>query len=336
MIGTLAVLLAATGLACANPATEPAARALPLSDGRYAMGTVLEIALYDADPALLSRAFARAAELDAMLTRFDPESDLSRLNARAGAGPQSVPADLSQLLDDSIGYSRLTGGTFDVTVGSLLELWRTGATRGVRPTAHAISQRLTRIGPGHFRSDPRARTAELDAGVAIDLGGVAKGFALDRMAEELTAAGITRALLNFGQSSICALGAPPGTAGWRLLLRDGAGGVAGAIELHDTSLSVSGSLGQGFEIAGVQYGHVIDPRSGEPLARRAVAAVIASSGARAEALSKALLVLDPAAGLALLERLPDAEGLVIASSGELRASSGWALATRFQPEYDTR
>jgi thiamine biosynthesis lipoprotein len=116
-----------------------------------------------------------------------------------------------------------------------------------------------------------------------------------------------------------------------VLVRDARAGFAGVATLRDQSLSMSGSLGQGFAIEGTAYGHVIDPRSGQPLTRRAVSAVVDASGSRAEALSKALLVLEPDEGIALLETLPGAEGLWLDESGELRESSGWRAAVRFEP-----
>jgi thiamine biosynthesis lipoprotein len=166
--------------------------------------------------------------------------------------------------------------------------------------------------------------------MSVDLGGIAKGWALDRVAEILAAEGVTSAFANFGGSSFLALGPPPGGRGWRVLLRDAEHGFAGEMHLRDRSLSVSGSLGQSIEIAGRAYGHVIDPRRGEPLVRSAEAAVVAPSGALAEALGKALLVLGAEEGIALVEALADAEALWIDASGRSRRTSGWDLAVDFE------
>ncbi|RIL00059.1 MAG: hypothetical protein DCC71_19175, partial [Proteobacteria bacterium] len=169
------------------------------------------------------------------------------------------------------------------------------------------------------------------AGAAVDLGGVAKGWALDRMAERARAAGVTSALLSFGQSSLWAIGAPAGEAGWRLLVRRPDGGFAGVATLRDRAVSVSGSLGQSSEIEGKRYGHVIDPRSGEPLIRPLEAIVLCASAAVGEAASKALLVLGEERGVALLGSL-GCEGLLVGAAGARHATPGWEAASRFEPE----
>jgi thiamine biosynthesis lipoprotein len=170
-----------------------------------------------------------------------------------------------------------------------------------------------------------------EKGMKLDLGGIAKGYALDRMLPLLERHGIERALLNFGQSSTWAVGAPAGSAGWRLLVRGPEGRFAGLITLRDQALSVSGSQGQWVEIGGRRYGHIIDPRSGEPLMRARQAVVISRWASLAEALSLALLVLDADTGLALVAAQPGCEGLLIEGGGEFRSTPGWDAATRFEP-----
>ena len=326
---------AVLALACVLARARPPLPA-PVSDGRYAMGTVLEIALHGpgrADgQALLDQLFARSAELERISTRFDPASDLSRFNRSAGLGPQRVHPDLARLLLESSQGARLTRGSFDMTIGPLVELWVAAAEHGRRPEAAALEQARRRVGFHKLRVNSETASAELLApGMSVDLGGIAKGFALDELVQELRRASVKSALLSFGQSSIHALGAPPGEPGWRVLLRDASGGFAGVATLRDQALSVSDSLGPGSWIGARRYGHVIDPRSGEPLTRRSVAAVTASTGARAEALAKGLLILGEREGIAMLEQLDDAEGLLIDAEGGRWATSGWAQAVRFEP-----
>jgi len=335
------ILIRAAGIAVACVAALACAQSGGRlgGDGRYAMGTVLEITLPASQTGELERVFERAAQLDEIFTRFDPGSDLSRLNRDAGRGERSVPRDLAQLLDDAIGFSRLTQGSFDVTVGPLVNLWSRAAKRGKKPTRAELATARALVGTRHLRADPkRARAELLRPGVSVDLDGVAKGYALDVLGDELRARGVRSALLSFGQSSVRALGPPPEGPGWRMLIRDASDGVAGTISLRDRSLSISGSLSQALVIDGVRYGHLIDPRSGRPLMRRGMAAVTSGSGAQAEALSKALLILEPAEGLALIESLPEAEGLLLGADGSKQMTSGWTEVTRFQsaPAYSIR
>jgi thiamine biosynthesis lipoprotein len=299
-----------------------------VSDGRYVMGTVLEITVAG-DPAVLEELFDLAAELDTRFTVY-AESPVVELNRRAGAGPVPVPPEVTAILRDSIAFSRLTGGAFDVTVGPLVELWTDAARRNRLPAAGELAAARARVGSDKIRLD--RDTAELGApGMALNLGGVAKGWALDRMAERLRARGVTSALLDFGGSSQLAIGAPEGEPGFRLLLHGARDDYAGTLLLRDRALSVSGSLGQWSEIAGRRYGHVIDPRSGEPLTVARQAAVVATSAALAEALSKALLVLGPERGLALIASQPGALAVLIEADGSRIASPGFDHAVGFVP-----
>jgi thiamine biosynthesis lipoprotein len=306
------------------------------SDGRPAMGTVLEIEIGARDEAaaraILERCFARVAQLDRLFTRLDPASELSRLNGAAGRGPVAVDPALARILADARDHSRRTRGSFDVTLGPLVELWSAAGRRGRAPAPEELAAALALVGSDGIEvsvSEAGASAALARAGMSVDLGGIAKGWALDRVAEILASEGVTSAFASFGGSSFLALGTPPGEDGWRVLLGDAAGGFA-ALRLEDLSLSVSGSLGQSTEIAGRTYGHVIDPRSGEPLVRAAQAAVVARSGALAEAFSKALLVLGAEEGIALLEELPDAEGFLVAADGRRWRTSGWDRAVAFE------
>jgi len=305
------------------------------SDGRYAMGTVLEIEIDDLEPQSAARAldelFDEAHRLDRLLSIYDPASDISRINRTAGRGKQQVDPDVVEILKLSIAYSELTRGAFDVTVGPLVDLWREAADRDAPPTAAELGAARSLVGADRISAVSREGVSLAAEGMKLDLGGIAKGYALDRMLPLLERHGVESALLNFGQSSSWAVGAPAGSPGWRLLVRGPDGGFAGLITLRDQALSVSGSRGQWVEIAGRRYGHIIDPRSGEPLMRARQALVISQRAALAEALSLALLVLDAETGLSLVAAEPDCEGLVIESGGGWRSTPGWVAAARFEP-----
>jgi thiamine biosynthesis lipoprotein len=325
----LALAAAAGALAAPPPSVE-------VSDGRYVMGTILAITLETGDRArgrmLLDRLYGTAQRLDRILTLYDPTSDVSQLNARAGRGPQAVDPELAELLAQSIAFARRTRGTFDVSVGPLMALWRAAAERGAVPTAAELARARARVGSDGVRVLSARSVEIMRPGASVDLGGVAKGYALDRLLESLRAAGVASALLDFGESSFWALGAPPGEDGWRLLVRRPDTGYVGVATLRDRAVSVSESLGQSLEIGGRRYGHVIDPRSGRPLERAALAMVLAPSAAEAEALSKALLLLGEEDGLALLESEPGCEGLLVLAGGRQAATRNWQAATRFEPE----
>ena len=335
-----AALALAAALACRRDAPCGAL----VSDGQYRMGTVLEIQLCAEDRAsgerLLAAAFARVGELEKRFSTFDPQSDVSRVNQAAGRGAQRVAPELVRLTADSLALSAETQGSFDPTVGPLVALWREAGRAGKLPDASALADARARVGERVVALDAAAQTVALAVPEAsLDFGGIAKGWTLDRLVEDLRAAGVTRALLSFGDSSVAALGSAPEAApdaqGWGLALTDAAGGVAGTVLLRDQSLSISGSLGQFVEIEGHRYGHVIDPSRGAPLERARVAAVLAADGARAEAFSKALLILGPRDGVALLERAPDTDGILFDADAPAAATKGWAAAARYLPESPT-
>jgi thiamine biosynthesis lipoprotein len=324
-------LLAALLLAgCASPEPSTSQR---LSDGRYVMGTVLEVTLHGSDLARLARArdrvFALAEHLEGLLSSYRDTSDISRLNA-AGGAPLRVEPEVLDLLRASLGFTGLSRGSFDVTVGPLVSLWTRAAERDRLPGESEIAAARQRVGAANVRIAADGEIA-LAEGARLDLGGIAKGFALDRMLPVLREEGVESALLSFGQSSAWALGAPPGAPGWTLLARAPEGGFAGLLTLRDRALSVSGSLGQWSEIEGRRYGHVVDPRTGWPLTRRRQALVVARHAALAEALSKALLILGEGEGIEVVAARPDCEGLLLDAQGERYSTPGFAAEAAFEP-----
>ena len=297
------------------------------------MGTLLQLTLVAADEAQARQAadacFALVGQLEAVLTTYDPASATSRMNASAGGGPFAAPPALARILADSQRLSRATRGVFDPTVGPLIELWTRAGRSGRLPSDVEIAAAQRRVGIERIAIDGEGRVS-LGPGMAVNFGGIGKGWALDRARELLAARGIERALLDFGGSSWLALGAPADAPAWRVLLRDGRGGYLGTAALRDTSASFSESFGESSEIEGRRYGHVIDPRTGWPIQEPLAAVALAPDGASAEALTKALLVLGPAEGLAVVAGVAGAEGLAIDASGTLHESPGFRLATRFE------
>jgi FAD:protein FMN transferase len=164
----------------------------------------------------------------------------------------------------------------------------------------------------------------------LDLGGIGKGYAIDQL-KTILQQRKPNALLNFGQSSIWALGSPPDAPGWRILVQRPDGTPAGVITLRDQALSISGTMGQPFIINGQHYGHIIDPRSGKPIRQNLQACILAPTATQAEAFSKALLILGKQQGIALLQQHPGVEGLLLDTNGHYWMTKGWQAATKFAP-----
>jgi Membrane-associated lipoprotein involved in thiamine biosynthesis len=231
-------------------------------------------------------AFDRFAALEDVMSDYRPTSELMRLCANAGQGPQPVSDDLWRVLERAQRLARLSDGAFDVTVGPLVRLWRVARKTARLPDAPALAEAKARVGWRKVRLDPEKRTVALETpGMQLDLGGIAKGFACDEAQKALRAHGVDRALVEAG-GDIVVSGPPPGADGWRV---DAGGGETRV--LVNGAISTSGDTEQFVEIGGVRYSHVVDPRTGLGLTSRVAVTVIAPDGLTSDSLSTALGVL---------------------------------------------
>jgi len=283
---TVIALAAAAALAAgARPA------AAPFTEIHWVMGTFLRVTAEGPGARAAARAcFDDARRLDRTFSRFDPASELTRVHAAAG-GATDVSRDFAALLATSLRLGAATDHAFDVTAGALTARWREGAppSRAER-TAGPQGDAAVRLDGTRLR---------LAAGTRLDFDGIAKGWAADACAARLRAAGVRRALVSFGESSLVAIGAPRGAADWELAVRGPVPGtLAGTLRLRDAAASVSATRVDG----GPAVGRIVDPRTGDAVRTPAVAIVTAPSATEAEAYSKALLVWGPA-GTTRVERL---------------------------------
>ncbi|MBI2896875.1 MAG: FAD:protein FMN transferase [Deltaproteobacteria bacterium] len=268
---------------------------------RWTMGTRLRIVAF-AREEVVAAALDEAGRLDALLSTFRLSSALSALNAAAGRRV-AVPPELAQYLRSAVALAERTGGAFDPTVGPLV-----AASRSRDPGAIAAARAL--VG---FRNVVFHGISEIELrlpGMAIDPGGIGKGWAVDAMVSRLRAAGVSAAFIDFGESSFYGMGAPPGRSGWAVRLRDAHGEPTGPdLILRDRSLSTSMSLALAEEPDRPSRPHIIDPRDGQLVMTPRIAAVVCPSGAEADALSTALVVLGQE-GLAVLDRFPAASAWI--------------------------
>lgn len=322
--------VAAAALPSGSPRPSRAAR---VREAHYVMGTLLDVTVdapsIDTGRAWIRQAVAEAQRLDGELSSFRPESDLSRLNRRAGSGFQRVSPDLYHLLELSTALSAASDRTFDVTVSPLVELWNQARRGDRRPSAEDLAAVRARVGSDKLLLRPPDEVELSAPGMALELGGIGKGYAADRLAEVLRRLGAASALVNFGQSSIVAVGPPAAEPPWPIWVRRGPA-LDGPLLLRDMALSTSASFAESGRVAGRRIGHIIDPRTGKPVMRSAQATVVAPSGAEAEAWSKALLI-EPRYAFRALAARPGAGGLLFSADGEradrrFASLSGWHLA----------
>jgi len=284
---------------------------------REVMGTICTIEAWpesdgpsgEALAAALEDALDEVARWDAILSNWQDDTPLSRLN-RADVGAASpLDPDLQAWLVDATTWSARTDGAFDPAVGSLVHAWGLMSREPARPAADVLEAARRDAGLDRFDLDPTRGTAtRRGAGAQLDPGASGKGFALDHAAERLRDHGVRRALLSF-RSTLLALGPPPGQAGWVVpIVHDGLDRQVTTITLVDQALSVSGGSMRAFVDEGVDRGHVINPQTGVPVEADRLAWAVHDSASASDALATALLVRGP-----LLGEIDDAQGGFLAT-----------------------
>lgn len=343
LVGLLAGLLVSGCVQVPGGSRSAATPArLAVSDGWLAMGTFFEADLRvesgEVEEARAWLAWARVeiARLEAIYSRYDPESRVSALN-RELAGPDvllralHVDAELEALLFASIEVWEETGGAFDITVGPLVDVWTRAAANGEWPPLAELRRAKRRVGSGRLLLPGGGEVGVTVPGMRVDLDGITKGFVLDRLRERLASdLPGAAALLSFGQSSLVAIGDPdrgPSAAegGWRLEIvsRGPRGERLGVVRLRDQALSVSSSVGSVIEIGGQRVSHVVDPRTGAVVEGTIEAVVVADRAAIADGWSTALLVLGAERSAIRLVERAGLEAIVYGVGDRIVFSEGW-------------
>jgi thiamine biosynthesis lipoprotein len=274
--------------------------------------------------------FAVFTGVDRGMSEWREGSPLARVNRAAGGAPVPVPADLLALLRRSVEIAATTGGAFDPTWAALWGVWDFRAAAPALPAAAEVARRAALVDYRRLEIDPAAGTVRLpEPGMQLGLGGIAKGWALDRAAAVLRERRVGSFLIQSGGQVLAggrretAAGARP----WRVGIRDPRGGpddYFAWLDLADASASTSGDYESFFVLDGVRYHHVLDPRTGWPARGVTGVTVVSPDATLADALSTALMVLGPEHGLALAERLPEVEAVVVGEAGELGVTRGLA------------
>jgi thiamine biosynthesis lipoprotein len=288
------------------------------------MATRFELVLCGDDPVFLRAAGEEAldevARLEAQLSLYRPDSELSGINARAAAEAVPVEPRFFALLERIAALSAATDGAFDPTVAPLMRLWGLGgglraenAARRV-PEAESLEAAREQVGMRHVVLERETRTVRFARpGMCLDLGAVGKGYAVERAAAILREAGVAAALLHAGTSTVAAVGAPPGEEAWSVAIRHPveADRHLAHVRLRDRALSVSAPHGKSFTRDGFRYGHVLDPRTGCPVQGALLAAVVSDSATESDALSTALLALGAEGAARLRRHDPGCWGVVV-------------------------
>ncbi len=293
------------------------------------MGTAIHVELWGDDKAAAAAALDAVMQemhrIDALMSHYKDSSELSRVNRDAARQPVQVGAELFGLLSRSIAFSELSGGAFDITYASAGHLY--DYRRHIRPTEEQLAAVREAIDYRHLQLDREARTVRFAReGVRIDLGGFAKGYAVDNGAAILSRLGVRHAVVAAGGDSRM-LGdrcGRPWTVGVRDPRRDGE--VIALLPLEDVAVSTSGDYERYFDDGDERCHHLIDPRTGKsPRAVHSVT-VIAPDGLTSEALSKTVFVLGVEQGMRIVESMPEVDAVVIDAAGKLHFSAGLLAA----------
>jgi FAD:protein FMN transferase len=313
-------------LLCVGPSAaataEPVAPAEPVLKrfefSHTEMATRIRIILYAIDDATASKAagaaFSRFHDLNAILSDYDPQSELRRLCHTSARGETvRVSDDLWRVLVRAEELSERSAGAFDVTIGPVVKLWRSARHTKELPSPTSLQAALSRVGYRSVRLSKDQQAVELlKPNMHLDLGGIAKGYAVDEAMVVLRKHGITRMMIEAG-GNIGLGDPPPERPGWRI-------GIAPAapqspprlyLWLSRTALSTSGDMWQYAIIDGTRYSHLIDPRTGMALTDHSSVTVVGPDGLSTDGLSSAVAILGPEKGLDLIENTPEAAAFIL-------------------------
>jgi len=294
------------------------------------MGTELKLTAWTADDdgaeAAFGAVFGEMQRLEALLSNWRQDSEISQLNVGAGKHAVSIGKDLHDVLRTAEQISEWTDGKFDVTFGALAGLWKFDYQDrdGTIPDRNDVLRRMKLINYRDLIIDEQSGTAFLQhQGMVAHLGGIGKGYAVDRAKDMLHERGFHNFMIQFGGDLYVA-----GRAGdrpWRLGIQDPRGPankIFAAVDLSDSTFSTSGDYERYFIKDGRRYHHIIDPATGEPAMKSRSVTIMAGSATIADGLSTGVFIMGPQAGMALIEQLPDVEGVIVGADNKVLVSSG--------------
>ncbi len=292
-----------------------------------AMGTAIHVELWADDArageAAVQAVFDEMHRIDRAWSPHQPVSELSRINREAGRRAVPLSEEGFTLIERALAFSALTDGAFDISYAAVGRLY--DYREGRRPDAATLAAARTLVGWRGLELDRRAKTLRFAReGMCIDFGGFAKGHAVDNAAALLARRGVRHAYVSAGGDSRV-IGDRRGRP-WGVAIRDprsaDAGEAVAVLPLEDTAISTSGDYERCFVDAGERVHHLIDPATGASAGRARSVTVLGPDGLSCEALSKALFVRGPAAGLALLAQLPGLDAVIVDAEGALHVSPG--------------
>jgi len=293
---------------------------------RFLMGTMVEIVAYGRNQEKVKKAvqdgFKEIERLEKKLTRYRADSVIGQINQNADKKPVKIDDEVFYLIEKSIEICKLSQGAFDITVLPLILLWNFDGENPHPPEAQTVKEKLNLVGCDKIVLDKENQTVFFtESGVMIDLGGIAKGYGAEKVAEILKKSEAEMGIVNLGGDLRVFGGGGKGIAIGIQDPRDRSGVVA-KIYLRDSAVATSGDYERFFIYQGVRYSHIIDPRTGFPASSQGSVSVLYSDGMEADAWATALFVLGAERGMEVLKKLKGLEAVFIDENYSYRFTSG--------------
>jgi thiamine biosynthesis lipoprotein len=289
----------------------------------YKMGTIVQLKVYGAGvESTVEEAFTLIDELEQKMSLNIKGSEINQVNNSAGKKGVEVSIDTYRVIDRALNYAKLSQGYFDPTIGPVVKLWGIGSEEQQIPSKDELADKLKLVNYKQVKLNPEIKSISLaTAGMILDVGGIAKGYAADKVIELLKGQGVKSAYISLG-GNVSVLGAKPDGSDWKVGIQDPKaktrGEVIGIVNVKDKTVVTSGNYERYFIEDGVRYHHILNPQTGYPARNGVISAtIVAKSSFDADALSTAVYILGVEQGLQLVNTLDGVEAILITEDDQI-------------------
>lgn len=300
----------------------------------FLLDTLVEISVFSTDEQAAQKAIDAAyqeiARIETLLSRYRSDSQIALINRSVGKEQFiTITAEVSAIIGRALQYAEMTGGVFDITIGPVVDAWGIGTADERIPEAEELQHLLEFVDDRKVELEPEQGIRLRAPGMIVDLGGIAKGYAIDRGIEALRHHGVTMALINAGGDLRC-LGTKADGTPWRIGVQNPRekNDIVGIIKVSDDAVATSGDYERYFMQDGVRYHHLLNPETGMPARECQSVTIVARTAEMADVMATAVFVMGPERGLAFLNEHPGLEGMIVDADGEFLVSEGFV----FQPK----
>ena len=306
------------GMGIALVACQPGDSGEPVRRTQFIMGTLVEISLSHSDPDLIqtasTEAFNEMQRIEKLMSTYLPGSEISRINRAAGKQAVLVSPEVEEVIQEGIFWSQQSGGAFDITIQPLVQLWDMDGEKNLIPARNTIKKTASLVNYKNIEIvDHKVKLTR--RGMAINVGGLAKGYAVDR-AVSLLRSKVANGIVNAG-GDLYAFGRKTPTTSWNIGLQHPRNpqGLLAAFALKDMAVATSGDYQRYFIKDGIRYHHIFDPQTGMPARGMISATILTTEAMEADALSTAVFVMGPEKGLAWVDAMENVEAMLVLEDG---------------------